>query len=66
MSGVGGKQTQREKREEAAMLKRDAVLAAHIRTVRPAPLDPQSLARSYGLPVDRVTAIITRNGGSIG
>lgn len=50
-------------KEAKAVLQREGVLAEHIRAKR-GDFNPETLSRSYGLPVDRVRQIITRNGGS--
>lgn len=43
--------------------RREGVLAARIRAGG-SPFDAASLARSYAVPLDRVHAIIVRNGGT--
>jgi hypothetical protein len=44
-------------------LAREGVLASHIRASA-GPFDAPSLSRSYAVPVERVRAILIRNGGS--
>jgi len=57
--------TCRQTKARTEELKREEILATHIRACR-GPLSAASLSRSYNLPLDRVRQIITRNGGSCG
>lgn len=47
----------------AEALKREGVLADHIKRCLPGPFDAVSLGRSFNLDAARVTQIITRHGG---
>lgn len=47
----------------AEALKREGILADHIKTRLPGPFDAASLARSFAIDATRVTQIISRHGG---
>lgn len=45
---------------------RTSALVDHITARIPGPFDAASLSRSYAVPIDRVTSIITKHGGRLG